>query len=45
MAENKTRPTKISVAKFLNGIEDEKKRRDAKALDGYRLEIGPFEGW
>jgi hypothetical protein len=33
MAENKTRPTKQSVAKFLNGIEDEQKRRDAKRID------------
>ncbi len=39
MAENKTKPTKISVAKFLNGIEDEKKRRDAKAIDKLFREI------
>jgi len=39
MAENKTKPTKISVANFLNGIEDEKKRRDAKAIDKLFREI------
>jgi len=39
MAENKTKPTKISEGKFLNGIEDEKKRRDAKALDKLFREI------
>ena len=33
MAENKTRPTRSSVASFLNAIENEQKRKDAKALD------------
>lgn len=32
MAENKTRPTKISVTGFLNGLTDPAKRSDAKAL-------------
>ncbi len=32
MAENKTRPTKISVTEFLNSIEPEQKRKDAKAI-------------
>jgi hypothetical protein len=33
MAENKTQPTRLSVSEFLSGIEDERRRRDAKALD------------
>lgn len=41
MAENKTQPTKQSVAQFLNGIEDEQKRREAKAIDKlFRLVTG-----
>ncbi len=32
MAENKTKATSASVAAFVAGIEDEGKRRDAKAL-------------
>ncbi|MBU2678070.1 MAG: DUF1801 domain-containing protein [Gammaproteobacteria bacterium] len=32
MAENKTKPNKASVTAFLNGIEDERKRRDAKKV-------------
>lgn len=32
MAENKTKPTKLSVTAFINGIEDQHKRRDAKKL-------------
>ena len=32
MAENKTKPTSASVRDFLNGIEDEQKRRDAKTV-------------
>ena len=32
MAELKTKPTGASVAAFLNGIENEKRRRDCKAL-------------
>jgi len=39
MAENKTQPTKASVAQFLNGIEDDRKRRDAKAIDQMFREI------
>lgn len=32
MAENKTKPTSISVTEFLRGIEDPDKRRDAKKV-------------
>ena len=32
MAENKTQPTKVSVAKFIETITDETRRADAKAL-------------
>lgn len=32
MAENKTRPTKISVAAFVDAIADETRRADAKVL-------------
>jgi len=32
MAENKTKPTKVSVAAFIAAIADETKRADAKAL-------------
>ena len=32
MAENKTKPTEISVAGFIEAITDETKRADAKAL-------------
>jgi len=32
MAENKTQPTKLSVAKLIGTIADEAKRADAKAL-------------
>ena len=32
MAENKTKPTKASVAEFINALKDESKRADAKAL-------------
>ena len=39
MAENKTQPTKESVAQFLNGIEDEQKRRDAKKIDKLFREV------
>lgn len=31
-AENKTRPTNVSVASFIGAIEDETRRKDAKAL-------------
>ena len=39
MAENKTRPTRSSVAAFLNGIEDDRKRRAAKEIDKLFREI------
>ena len=39
MAENKTQPTKASVAQFLNSIEDERKRRDAKRIDKLFREV------
>ena len=32
MAENKTKPTKVSVASFINQLADQTKRSDAKAL-------------
>src|SRR5215813_8972470 len=32
MAENKTKPTKLSVAAFVDGLTDPTKRADAKAL-------------
>jgi uncharacterized protein DUF1801 len=32
MAENKTKPTKISVAKFIDSLTDPGRRADAKAL-------------
>ena len=32
MADNKTKPTKVSVASFLKSLKDETRRADAKAL-------------
>lgn len=32
MAENKTKPTKLSVAAFINGLTDETRRADARTL-------------
>ena len=32
MAENKTKPTKLSVAAFINGLSEQARRKDAKAL-------------
>lgn len=32
MAENKTKPTKLNVTAFINGIDDRQKRRDARKL-------------
>jgi hypothetical protein len=32
MADNKTKPTKVSVAGFINALTDPAKRADAKAL-------------
>ena len=39
MAENKTKPTKSSVTAFMNGIEDEQKRRDAKKVAAIMREV------
>jgi hypothetical protein len=32
MADNKTKPTKVSVAAFIDGLTDQTKRADAKAI-------------
>lgn len=32
MADNKTKPTKVSVAEFIDALADQSKRADAKAL-------------
>lgn len=32
MAENKTKPTKVSVKKFIDALEDEQKRKDSYVL-------------
>ena len=32
MADNKTKPTKLSVAAFIDGLTDRARRADAKAL-------------
>src|ERR1700733_8712527 len=32
MADNKTKPTKVSVAKFIDALPDQTRRTDAKAL-------------
>jgi hypothetical protein len=32
MAENKTKPTKVSVKKFIDAVEDEQKRKDSYVL-------------
>jgi hypothetical protein len=32
MAENKTKPTRLSVARFINAVKDEQTRRDCKRL-------------
>jgi hypothetical protein len=42
MAENKTKVTKVSVAKFIAGVENDTRREDAKAL--LRL-IKKLTGW
>lgn len=39
MAEAKTRPTKASVAKFLNAIENEQRRADCKAISAMMKRI------
>jgi len=37
--ENKTKPTRASVTKFLNAVENERRRKDAKHLLGIMKEI------
>ena len=32
MAETKTKPTKVSVKKFIDAVEDEQKRKDSYVL-------------
>ena len=32
MADNKTKPTKLSVTAFINGIDDQQKRTDARTV-------------
>ncbi len=32
MAENKTKPTRVKAAKFLQGVENERRRRDGQEL-------------
>lgn len=39
MAENKTKPTKVSVTGFLNSIEPEQKRKDAKVIAKIMREV------
>jgi hypothetical protein len=39
MAQNKTRKTQASVAEFLDAIDDEARRKDAKALDTLMREV------
>ena len=39
MAENKTRPNKGNVKKFLAGIEDEARRKDCLAVAGMMEQI------
>ena len=34
MAELKTKPTKVSVSKFLNAVDDDARRKDAKTIAG-----------
>jgi hypothetical protein len=43
MAENKTKPTKLSVAGFLDACEDEGRRADAQALAKLMQEISGEE--
>ena len=43
MAELKTKPTRQSVTAFLNGIADEKKRRDAFALVDLMRQVTKLE--
>ncbi len=35
MAENKTKPTKVSVSKYIGAIGDQAKRGDAKTLSNF----------
>ena len=39
MAELKTKPTKASVAGFLNAIEDDEIRKDSKAIAGLMAKV------
>jgi hypothetical protein len=39
VAENKTKPNKASVTAFINGIEDEQKRRDARKVAAMMREV------
>ncbi len=42
MAENKTKPTKVSPTKFLNAVENERRRKDGKEILKMMKEI---TGW
>ena len=39
MAENKTKPTKVSPASFINGIENEQRRKDCREIAKIMEEI------
>jgi hypothetical protein len=39
MAENKTKPTKVSPASFINGIENEQRRKDCREIAKVMEEI------
>ena len=39
MADLKTKATKASVAAYLNAVEDEQRKRDAKQIDAWMQEI------
>ena len=43
MAEPKTKPTKESVAKFLNAIEDETRRKDSKTVAKLMEEVTGYK--
>ena len=43
MAENKTKPTTVSVAKFIKAVPDDVKRRDSEALIVIMREISKEE--
>jgi len=44
MSENKTKPTDQSVEAFLNGIEDERRRKDCHTLATLMREVTGAEG-